>query len=596
MSNPLLEAALAYEQRGWSVIPIAANGSKKPLLATWERYQKKRATPGEIKAWWTTWPSANIAIVTGAVSGIFALDVDPRHGGEAGPILDAAPTEAVSVTGSGGNHLLYRLPGDGLPNRVGVVAGIDVRAEGGYIIAPPSVHGNGDGYWWEVLGEPAEMPAAMVASIRRPPDKQTKDGDAPKWVEALLSEGAPDGERNDSATKLAGYFQGKGIPRDITYTMVRDWNESKNYPALSEREIRTTVDSVYRTAARRDQRSDRVALPERERLTFVPLSAYMAQHGQAETTWIVNSWLPSATIAFLVAAPESYKTWMLLDLIVSIASGRDFLGLYEVHEPGPVMLFQQEDYHGGIAERIGAIVGSKFGLAVEEVAGEFVVSHPPELPIYVHPDRALRFDSPALMAELEKAVAEIRPRLVVIDPLYSAAGGTDDYMAQAVQHMFKLKELRDKYGTSFIVAHHTKKSSSGTTAREDGWGSQFLNAFLETGWQIRRVADAAETITVRRHFKTTKSKEETQLHFDIDTETLPYRYRVTTTNPDASETNDRIVKLLMEKYPLTASAIAQELGKERSYIGRKLRELESDRVVFKDAKKAYYLATDRPEY
>lgn len=167
--NPstLLEAALSYAARGWHVLPIHSPGSStapcscgnpncdSPAKHPRTIHGVKDATtdPAQIHAWWAKWPKANVGLATGKVSGFFALDVDPRHGGddslaklerEHGPL---PPTFTVR-TGSGGRHFYFLMPADGAPlkNRIGLSPGIDIRADGGYVVAPPSIHVSGGPY------------------------------------------------------------------------------------------------------------------------------------------------------------------------------------------------------------------------------------------------------------------------------------------------------------------------------------------------------------------------------------------------------------------------------------------------------------------
>jgi len=75
-----LQTALKYHEMGFSVIPIRSN--KKPYLMTWAEYQKKKPTEDSIRKWWSTWPDANPAIVTGAISNLMVVDVDSEQGNE----------------------------------------------------------------------------------------------------------------------------------------------------------------------------------------------------------------------------------------------------------------------------------------------------------------------------------------------------------------------------------------------------------------------------------------------------------------------------------------------------------------------------------
>lgn len=167
---PCLDAALAYRRRGWSVIPVEPH-AKRPLLA-WRAFQTRLASEAEVAVWYRQYPEANVAIVTGALSGLVVLDVDPRHGGEAslaafesthGPL----PPTLESLTGGGGRHLYFRHPGEHCPNRVGLEPGLDLRGDGGCIVAPPSIHPSGRAYAWREGHGPGERaPATLPAALR----------------------------------------------------------------------------------------------------------------------------------------------------------------------------------------------------------------------------------------------------------------------------------------------------------------------------------------------------------------------------------------------------------------------------------------------
>ena len=74
-----VEAALDYLERGWSVVPVVPNG-KHPLVA-WRDYQRKRATPDLVRDWYAQWPNANVGIITGQISNLVVIDIDPARAG-----------------------------------------------------------------------------------------------------------------------------------------------------------------------------------------------------------------------------------------------------------------------------------------------------------------------------------------------------------------------------------------------------------------------------------------------------------------------------------------------------------------------------------
>lgn len=147
----LLDAALEYARRGYKVFPVSIE--KTPL--TPHGFKDATTEETQIREWWTRWPDAGIGMPTGALSGVVVLDVDPRHGGdeslaqlveEHGPLPDGP----VVNTGGGGRHLYFKHTGGHVPSVVGFRPGLDIRADGGYVVLPPSPHRSGTDYRWFV--------------------------------------------------------------------------------------------------------------------------------------------------------------------------------------------------------------------------------------------------------------------------------------------------------------------------------------------------------------------------------------------------------------------------------------------------------------
>ena len=113
-------------------------------------------------------PRGLLAIRTGAVSGLLVVDIDPRNGGQLDQAL-MTPTAAV-ITGGGGWHLYYRHPGAPTVAELPGRPGVDIKGDGGYVTAPPSVHPDtGRPYRWTRHRIPAEMPAALRTAVTRRP-------------------------------------------------------------------------------------------------------------------------------------------------------------------------------------------------------------------------------------------------------------------------------------------------------------------------------------------------------------------------------------------------------------------------------------------
>ncbi len=173
--------------------PACAAPGKHPRIA-WEAYTHVRASTGKVDGWWRRWPHANVGVVTGAVSELVVLDVDPRHHGvdvlaELESVNGALPRTVESLTGGGGQHLYFRHPGGRVPSRP-IASGLDLKGDGGIVISPPSLHATGRAYIWESGCAPADialadMPAWLVRAAFGAPEAAfgahgTKRGLAPR--------------------------------------------------------------------------------------------------------------------------------------------------------------------------------------------------------------------------------------------------------------------------------------------------------------------------------------------------------------------------------------------------------------------------------
>jgi hypothetical protein len=246
--TPGHRAARDYLGRGWSVIPVRA-GDKRPLIA-WQPFQERLATLDELDGWFARWPDANVGVVTGAVSGLVVMDVDPRHGGNAGLAElerehGALPDTVEALSGGLGRHLYFAHPRHRVHNRVGLVPGVDLRGDGGLIIAPPSLHPSGRHYEWRAHRAPDQIDLAPL-----PPWLLDKLGERPRhtpgYWRGLLSRGVVEGGRNDAVASLAGHLLWHGLDPEVTTELLLCWNRVRCQPPLSDAEVVRTVDSISR--------------------------------------------------------------------------------------------------------------------------------------------------------------------------------------------------------------------------------------------------------------------------------------------------------------------------------------------------------------
>jgi len=243
------EAALSYASRGWSAIPIERR-AKRPLVA-WAEFESRCASAGEIEAWFARWPDANVGIVTGRVSGLVAIDIDARHGGEASlrrielerrPL----PTTIEAMTGGGGRHLYFSHPGGRVANRVGLLPGLDLRGDGGCVVAPPSLHPSGRRYAWVRGRSPDEAPLAAMPGWLLPGERARHPGHPPEHWRRVAREGVDEGARNATVASLAGHLLWREVDPEVVLELLLAWNRARCRPPLEDAEVAGVVESIAR--------------------------------------------------------------------------------------------------------------------------------------------------------------------------------------------------------------------------------------------------------------------------------------------------------------------------------------------------------------
>lgn len=249
MTENIERAALEYLKRHWSVIPIRSR-DKRPAIR-WMEFQHRRASEKEVQEWYKHWPESNVGIVTGVISGLVVLDIDPKHDGDISlerliRKQGSLPSTLEAVTGSGGRHLYFSHPGGIVRNKVGLAPGIDLRGDGGCIVAPPSIHASGKAYYWleghdPKHADPAPMPEWL---LREATGYRKNPGHTLDYWQKLVKEGITQGARNTTIASLAGHLLWHGVDTDLALELLLCWNRERCRPPLPEEEVVRTVHSI----------------------------------------------------------------------------------------------------------------------------------------------------------------------------------------------------------------------------------------------------------------------------------------------------------------------------------------------------------------
>ena len=286
----MLESALSYARRGWKVVPLytpaiipapeqggcscgKADCESQGKHPRWHQKDLANgllsATSDEaiIKRWWKRWPDANVAIVTGAVSGVVVLDIDAQEGWdylEQNEIY--LPRTRQAATSPGKAHIYFSHPGFEVRNFAKKIPGMDFRGDGGYVVAPPSLHKSGSLYKWNDVEEISGCPGWLLnffkeggapgsspleAAGKLTGEVRLSEVDlAPEvkkaWQRLLESGGVGEGERDIDFVSAAGLLVNYGLPDSLIYLILLPYANNCQ-PPFPEKSLEAKIASARRS-------------------------------------------------------------------------------------------------------------------------------------------------------------------------------------------------------------------------------------------------------------------------------------------------------------------------------------------------------------
>lgn len=264
----MLEAALRYrKQFNWSVVPLKRGTKDRPLIK-WAEFQGRLPEISEIIDWWTKWPDANIAVVTGKISGLMGIDhdiykPDYKHDEVMKYIPESLVTPTV-LTPQGGHHQYFACPEGEISIKAGLIPGLDYRCEGGFLMVPPSVNGNGRKYAWVVppeKGKFALVPDAILDLIKDN-NKYIRGGIIRGGVEKsvennttehykhykILQEGKRDEDLFHVANQLIRGGRGEDFTRQVLEILAKSCT-----PPFPEKEMELKIKSALERVEKRER-------------------------------------------------------------------------------------------------------------------------------------------------------------------------------------------------------------------------------------------------------------------------------------------------------------------------------------------------------
>lgn len=324
--------------RGWRIIPLhwpdeagvcscgdsaCSSVGKHPLITDWLR--QATVDTKTIGKWWAQWPNANIGVVTGKASRIVVLDIDNRHHGvsslRALEKQNGLLPEGPQVITGGGLHRYFAYPRFLVKNKVNLLPGVDLRGNGGFVVAPGSLHKSGRTYLFKFGTKDLPLPT-LPAWLSNRPVAPTLSSIEPELI-------IPEGKRNSTLASLAGTMRSRGMTEKAIEAALLEDNARRCDPPLSEQEVRSIVRSISRYAlgdigilsahSKTDERAER-------KLHF-RTGKQIADETPAEVPWIIAPWVASGAITEADGKVKlAGKTTLLTHMVSAVLNGFHFLG------------------------------------------------------------------------------------------------------------------------------------------------------------------------------------------------------------------------------------------------------------------------------
>jgi len=470
MTNELYKYALAYAKRGLAVFPLIPK-DKKPLTAN--GFKDATTDPAKIKEWWSIHPDANVGIATGQVSGglvVVDMDIDKDKGKDGyhtflkwcNDNFLMLPDSWLSITGRGGYHLCFK---SSFPvnSRIGWLEDVDVRADGGYIVAPPSIHPNGTKYEWEQSPADYELIDTNdmdVEFVMNSIIASNKPSNEPLKVPDEI----PEGHRDEFMFKLACKYQAMGMSDEVMLVALKAENELRCKPPLTEKEIQRKVKQAQKyakgevisvtdnteTVAKRKTYGKTRKIEEEVTEHDLDMPT-LEDFAERRKEWLVPDYIPSGCVTLLCSDGGIGKTTIWCDTLAAFTTGRQTIFDKALELP----------FHDG--EKRSVMYFSKEDPTEEVLKGKLRAAGADQKKIRcfgLDDDRMSKIWYGSLL--LEKLIEKYKPDIVVFDTLQA-------FLPDGVD-MAKRKDMRDalnplnalgaKFGTSFLMVMHTNKSSN----------------------------------------------------------------------------------------------------------------------------------------
>jgi len=512
--SPLHAQARRFAEAGIKVFPCLAD-AKQP--ATPNGFHDASAAVEQIDVWWNENPNYNIGMCP-EDAGWCVIDIDP--GGEASWIEALGdggydPTYEVQ-TPRGGRHLYFV---GSLPSTASKLGDhVDTRGVGGYVLVPPSIVA---GKPYEVLYDreiapcPAWIPARIAKGNKRVDagDKQLDTDIAVARSVGYLRGLARGGDvavsghgGNDRTLKLFAQLKDLGVSGDTALRLVlEEWNPACEPPwdlpdltVLRDNGFKYAQNSAgaatdIRPADEAFGKSDafrRILEKNKARVSRFKVYRPSEFDNMPEPKWVVDGLIPEDSVVLWVGPSQSFKSFMLLDVMLGVSTGQPTFG--SSPEAGPVL-------YGAIEDRLN--VGRGRRKAWETARG---VSAEDNFGVSDVPAIGMTEDFEEWIKQTKEWLGDRKLKLIAIDTAGKTLASLNENDSSTVRLFYAMcNALRDEFGCTVIAIHHSGKDSERGARGSSAWTADF-DSVIETVRPDKGLLNVE--VTIRKHKNTLEGK------------------------------------------------------------------------------------------
>ena len=490
-----LRLARQYRDLGWSVVPVSPR-SKLPAIA-WAKYQDAPATQDELHGWFSV-GGYGVGLVQGAAAGSIVLDFDGEEGHETRADLErefgALPHTVEALTPSGGCHVFLQHPGRPVPTRKKVRDGMDVRGDGGFVVACPSIHANTRRYEWDCDHHPEETALAPC----------------PAWVVQMICDELPPGAASDTAIVHTLHAGPLGLPqetvtdgretymRDTVLAVLADLCRTLGHPPTEDE----LFEAVWPQYSRKVDfsRPGRGATEVRAKCRYTlgrlakgVLPPFIITKPEERASpksrpllltleellrlpppeFLVAKIIPAGGMTVIYGPPKKGKTFLALSIGLHVAANREWFGHRVI---GGVVIYIAGEGLGGLGNRVKAMLAH--------------YRMDTTIPFYTRIS-AINLTDPtaadALIKLVRNTVCDEPIAMVIIDTLARAMPGADENSAKEVGLVIAACDrVREALDCAVVPIHHQGKDETrglrGTSAIRGAVDASLL--VTRTGKQV----------------------------------------------------------------------------------------------------------------